>query len=206
MIQQVNLYQDALKQSQKKPVLNHYIYGLVTLFILLISYSLFLFITVDNTKNKIQQTKQQLSAAESELLGLKTQYPKQQINKLLIQEIAYSEKMLSRISETVHLLNNKSSDTTQGFSRYFSALATQSITEVWLSHIAIHAQDHTISLKGSTYQADKIALSLQKLPAEKIFQGRSFAQLNMTQAEANENLLNFVIKTTDEPVEQEDHD
>jgi len=196
MIQQINLYKDSLKQQQSKPALNSYIYGFAAILFLLLAYSIFTLKSLSHTKNEIQIIKQQITAAEAELIHIKNKYPRPQINTLLTQEISHAEIMLGSLSQVVHLLNDKDADTTQGFSRYFSALATQSIPEVWLTNININSQDHTLSLQGSTYQAEKIAHFLQKLPNEAVFQGRSFAQLIMTQAEKNEDQLNFVINST----------
>ncbi len=207
MIQQVNLYKGILKQKEKQPVLKNYLYGLLAIIIILTSYSLFLLVDINNTKNTITTTNQQLIEAEFEVQHLRVKFPKKPINKLLIQELSHSQKMLSNLSQVVHLLNDKTSDQTQGFSLYFSALARQSITDIWLTTISINSLNNTISLQGSTYKPESTAIFLQKLHHEKVFQGRAFTKLVMSQSEKDENLLNFIIDTTIEPEEdQQSHD
>jgi len=206
MIQQVNLYKGSLKPSQTKLASNTYLFSLIGMLILLAAYSVFLLLELNNTKSDIEQAKQQLILAESRVQALKTEHPKQEINKLLSQEVSRSQQIFNSFSQVVGLLSDEKSDQTQGFSRYFSALARQSIADVWLTNIAIHAQDHTINLTGSTYQAEKIAVFLQKLHHEPSFQGRSFAKLIISQAEEVENQIDFAINTVDESLEQENHD
>jgi len=207
MIQQVNLYKDSLKQGQSSaPSINNYIYGLVAIIILLVTYSIFLFSALNTTKSSIQLTKQQLTEAESKIQFLSVQYPKQQLNKLLPEEISHSQKKLSNLTQVINQLTDNTTDMTQGFSRYFIALARQSIPKVWITGISVNGDQHTIDIKGSTYQAENTAVFLQKLQNEKIFQGRTFAKLLITQSDKSNNQLNFIINTSDELLAKKDND
>jgi len=116
---------------------------------------------------------------------------------------------LGDLSQVIHLLSNKKSDQTQGFSRYFSALARQSIADVWLSGIHINADQQSIVLKGSTFYPGKTPVFLQNLQNEAVFKGKSFAKLEMIQAEKNNSQINFTISTFVEKtdaLEQKSHD
>ncbi len=206
MIQQVNLYQDILKPAQTKPLINAYIYSLIAMTISLLGYSIFLYMDLSNIKNDIQTAKQQLTEAESNVQKLRIQYPARQINKMLVQEISRSENILNSLTQVIHLLTDKTSDQTQGFSRYFSAFARQSTAKLWLTKFAINSKPHTLDIQGSTYQVDKTALFLQKLHHEPIFQGHSFAKLSMTQAKENDGQIDFIISTMNEPLKREDND
>ena len=206
MIQQVNLYQEILKQNPSRPVINRYILGLSVILLVLIGISIYLAVDFNNTKNNLQQSKQQLIEAETRVQLLQVRYPKQQINTLLTQEITRSQNILTSLSRVIHLLSDKKSDQTQGFSRYFSALARQSISDVWLRTIYINGQTNNFKLEGSTYIAEKIPVFIQKLRNESVFQGKHFEQLKMSQAEESENQIDFTVSSTTEPLEQENHD
>jgi len=207
MIQQVNLYKDTLKQRQSRThPINTYFYGLIAVIFLLIAYSSFLFSGLNTTKNNIQLTKEQLTDIESKILLLSIQHPKQQLNKLLPKEITHSQNKLNNLTQVISQLTDKTSDMTQGFSRYFIALARQSIPQIWLTRININGDQHTIDIKGSTYQAKNTAIFLQKLQNERVFQGRSFAKLLITQSDRSNNQLNFIINTSDELLAKKDHD
>jgi len=205
MIQQVNLYQEIL-QSRSRPVINPYILGLTVITLVLIGISVYITVDLNNTKNSLQQAKQQLKKAETRVQLLQAQYPKQQINTLLTQEISRSQNILASLSRVIHLLTDNESDQAQGFSRYFSALARQSIPDVWLRTIYINAQTNNLELQGSTYTAEKIPVFIQKLHNESVFQGKHFEKLIITQSKESENQIDFTVSSTTEPLEQENHD
>ena len=206
MIQQINLYQDVLKTSRTKPTINSYIFGSVTALIFFLAFSIYLFLEVNTTKNNLQNAKQQLLEAETQVQVLKIKYPEQQINPILAQEVSRLQNILHSLSRVIHLLTDKKSDQTQGFSRYFSALSRQSISDVWLRNIAIEGGKQILTLEGSTFIAEKIPLFIQNLHNESVFQGKKFAKLIMTQDEETENQINFTISTTTEIFERENHD
>jgi len=163
-------------------------------------------VNLNNTKNSLQQAKQQLREAETRVQLLQVQYPKRQMNTLLTQEISRSQNILASLSRVIHLLTDNESDQAQGFSRYFSALARQSIPDVWLRTIYINAQTNNLELQGSTYTAEKIPIFIQKLHNESVFQGKHFEKLIITQSKESENQIDFTVSSTTEPLEQENHD
>jgi len=206
MIQQVNLYQEILQQNQSRPLVKRYILGLTVVMLVLIGLSIFITVDLYSTKNSLQQAKQQLRAAKTRIQLLQVQYPVQQINTLLIQEIKHSQNIIASLSRVIHLLTDKKSDRTQGFSRYFSALARQSIPDIWLTTIYINGKTNTLQLQGSTYIAEKIPVFIQKLHNESVFQGKHFEKLIISQVEEPENQIDFIVSSTTEPLELGNHD
>lgn len=206
MIQQVNLYTDIFKQTKQGSAINAFFYGAVAIISLLVAFSIFLLIALNNTKGNIQVAKQNLIQTESRIQLLQAQYPKQQTNKLLTEELSHYQNKVNNLSHVIQLLSDKASDQTQGFSRYFSALARQSIAEIWLTNISINGIQHNINLQGSTYQPEKVALFLQNLHHEAVFQGQSFAKLVMKQAKENKDQIDFSINSTNELSEQKKDD
>lgn len=202
MIQQINLYQDSLKQGQTKPGVNNMLVGLIIIFVLIVSYSIYLFLDLNDTKKSLVLAKQQLTEAETQVRLIQVKYPRQQINQLLTQEISRSLNMLTSLSRVIQVLTDKNSDQTQGFSRYFTALARQSIADIWLRGIVINGQTHSLIIQGSTYNPEKIAVFLQKLHHESVFRGRIFARLIMAEEENTENQINFTVSTTAKILEQ----
>lgn len=206
MIQQINLYQDILKQNQTKPVINRYFYALSGAILLLIGCSIYLASDLNSTKKTLQQARQQLGDSELRIQLLKAKFPNRQLNPLLEQEILQTQNMLISLSKVIDLLTDNKSDLTQGYSRYFTALARQGIADVWLSNIIMVGEYNSLKLQGSTYKAEKIPVFLQKLNNESVFQGRSFAKLIMTQAKEDEDMIDFTVSTTTEDLEKDDHD
>ncbi len=206
MIQQINLYQNVLKPNQTKPMINRCFFSLIAAILLLIGYSIYLVVDLNSSKKNLQQAKQELSNSELQMALLKVQYPQQKTDPLLVQELSQSQNILNSLSGVIDLLTNNKSDQTQGFSRYFMALARQSIADVWLSQIIMDAEKNMIILKGSTYKDEKIPDFLKKLNKETVLHGRNFAKLSMTQAKDDENLIDFMVSTSTEILEKTIHD
>ncbi len=195
MIQQVNLYRHFAKKKQATPAFNQYLYGLIFATLLLVGFSFYLWVSLKSSQTDLQLAKQNLQNIEKQINLLQQQYPKQTINSRITQEIAEQQKILTSLSQVIHLLNDKDSDQLQGFSRYFSALARQSIVDVWLSKIYINADMQSLLLKGSTFYPGKVPVFLKNLQLEATFKGKSFENLIMLQAEKNPSQLNFTIST-----------
>lgn len=205
MIQQVNLYQDALKKQHPRSAINTFIAGLVALALLLIGFSLYLALDLNDTEKDLLAAKQQLNEAETRVQLAQIQYPTQQVNTLLKQQVSRSQVTFNSLFQVINLLTDTKSDQTQGFSRYFSALARQSIPEVWLSNINIDRQQQSLELQGSSYFAEKIPLLLQKLQYEPVFQGKKFVKLSISQAEESGKQIDFMVSTVTE-LEKDKHD
>ncbi len=206
MIQQVNLYQDALIQVSPRSVINTFFAGLIALTALLIGVTIYLVLESNKVEDNVQKIKQQLGEAKTRLQILQTQYPKQQINGLLKQELDRSQNNFNSLSQVINLLTDTTSDQTQGFSRYFSALARQSMSEVWLSNITINGQQRSLELKGSSYFPGKIPVLLQKLQGESVFQGKRFVKLSVSQTEETDKQIDFMVSTMTEKIERAKHD
>ncbi len=209
MIQQVNLYKNLFDKKQAKPTTNKYLYGLALVILLLIAFSIYLFLDMKDTKNSLQEAKLKLQDTELQINELRMKYPAQRIDEQIIQEISQLQNVLTSLSVVLHLLTDEDSDQTQGFSRYFSAFSRQSIADVWLSNINIDAEKQSLTLQGSTFYPGKTPMFLQNLQHEPIFQGKSFAKLVMSQAEKNKSRIDFTISTTAEESdisEQKIHD
>lgn len=196
MIQEINLYQDTFNTVQSRPVVNNYIYGLLLPLFLLIGFSAYLLFDQNNTSENIKKSQQQLNDTEIEVEQLRIQYPPRQTDPLITEEITRLQNILTSLSQVVYLLSENNSDQTQGFSRYFSALARQNIRDVWLTDIAIDAENNHISLQGSTFNTEKLPEFLQNLHQEPIFKGRTFEKLTVSQAKEKSQQLDFHVSTT----------
>lgn len=198
MIQQINLYQD-IHRLNKSHGLYYYLLAIGSVFLILIVYST---LTVWNTyqlENAVQLKKSNLVETEARLKSLQIQHPKPQINSLLVAEVSRSQNRLNSLTQIAQLLTAKESDQIQGFSKYFHALASQPSNDVWLEEIDINSNDQDISLKGSTFKPEQIALFLQQLQEQPVFHGKTFAKLAIEKSESRPSQVNFTLSTTIKP-------
>lgn len=205
MIQQVNLYEDILRQGQNKFAVNLYWFGLSAIALLLVILSGYLIWHGKNTETQVQQLRQNLQAEQERVKLISAKIPKQELNIQLAGEVAQWQNMLNELTQTMQLLSSKITDQSPGFSNYFQALSNQSIPELWLSALYFDGQQQIISIEGSTFKPEKIPYFLQQLQNESVFNGHSFAKLIMQQSEKISGQIDFKLSTTLEAPNKKDH-
>lgn len=195
IVQQVNLYQDSLKQKQLS--IDFYL-GAVTVFAFFIGFSLINVYLIQNLHNDsriVEQKRKALEGEQARVKLLESTMPKQEINTALVAEFEQWQKKVEVLKQTVAILNNHDTVRSQGFSAYFQALANQPVSDVWLTVIHVDAAQQRINFEGSTFKTAKIPYFLQQLQQEPIFQGRAFAQFQIEKSEQVPNLMNFTLST-----------
>lgn len=205
MIQQINLYQDILKQGKNKSAVNLYWIGLSAVILLFIGLSLHLSSNLKSAETQVQQLRQSLIAGQARLNLLSSKIPKQEIDIKLVAEVAQWQNMLGELTQTYQLLSGRNPDQSPGFSNYLTALSNQAIPEVWLRTLYIDEQQQIINIEGSTFKPEKIPYFLQQLQKEPIFNGRSFAKLIMQKSEKIPDQIDFRLGTTLEAMDNKDH-
>lgn len=205
MIQQINLYQDSLRQGQNKSGINLYWSGLAAIALLLISFSVYLLININNTENQVQQNITLLAAEQESVKLIVAKIPKQEFDPQLASEVGLWQTRLDELAQTQQLLSGNSPDQSPGFSKQFQALSNQSISDVWLRTIYLERQQQIINLEGSTFKPDRIPYFLQQLQKEPVFNGHSFAKLIVQKSENVAKQMDFTLNTTMEALDKKDH-
>jgi hypothetical protein len=205
MIQQVNLYQDVLKQGQNKSGITLYWVGLAAAALLIIGFSGYLIWDTKNIETQVQHLRQDLAAEQTRVTLISSKMPKQEINPQLVAEVAQWQTMLDELTQTLKMLSGQKTDQSPGFSSYFQALSNQSIPDVWLSALYLDGQQQTITIEGSTFKPEKIPYFLQQLQKEPIFNGHSFAKLAMQKSKSMPSQIDFKLSTTVETPDKKNH-
>jgi len=205
MIQQVNLYQDILKQRRNSSSVNPYWAGCSAIALLCACFSGYLIWSLKSTETQIQQLRQDLQAKQAQANLVSAKIPKQDLDAQLAAEVTHWQSMLDELTQTMQLLSDKSKDRSPGFSSYFQALSNQSIPDVWLRALYFDGQQRIINIEGSTFKPEKIPYFLQQLQKESVFNGYSFAKLLMQQSETIPNQMDFKLSTTLDDPEKKDH-
>jgi hypothetical protein len=204
MIQQVNLYQDKLKGPQTSPAFMYYAAGILAVPLLLMLLSFYLLFNINSLKAEVEKTRQQLGAEESRVTSLLARLPKQQNDTGFVEQIKLLQDKLNELSQTLNLLTQQKNAAQQGFSRYFQALAEQSVPDIWLSKIHIIGSRRIINLEGSTYKPEQVPHLLQQLENEPVFHGQTFAKLIMQKSELKSGQIDFKLNTTTDPKDSND--
>jgi hypothetical protein len=140
-----------------------------------------------------QQLEQQLASSSAQLIELQSRFVPQTVDGTLEQELHRTRQRYQSLSEIVEILADDQSDAARGFSRYLTALADQSLRDVWLTRIHIDTAGNVISLKGSTFVPEQIPALLQRLKNSQAFQGRHFASLLIQQNPEQQKQADFSV-------------
>jgi hypothetical protein len=195
MIQQINLFHAALTQNSGVKSLNYYLSGFILVMVLLATYSGFIFWHTSNLQSQLEIRLTEFKKAEKHLQLLQLKYPKQQVNLLLAAEITQAQDKLKAVSKIINLLTDQQTDQTQGFSKYWFALAKQSQKEIWLNKISIEIEPQNLTLEGSTFEPETVASLLQGLQNEAVFQGKNFTTLSMQESQSQLDQIDFTLST-----------
>jgi len=195
MTQQINLYQELVQEKKAGLNKQSYIIGGSLLLLLVLCYCAWQEWQVHQLKAELHVKQAQLSTEVTDLSLIQLQYPKQEINPLLVNELDRLQNISASLERVVAMLSDQKSDKNTGFSAYFTALAEQSINTIWLTKISIDTETNAIHLQGSTYLPDTLPQLIKLLNKEAAFKGRYFAHLHMQASESNAKQINFTIST-----------
>ena len=193
MIQQVNLYQQGGKDQH--PLANPYMLTVMAAVLIMMLVSGLEMSALKTDRQQAGLLQNQLQQAQTHLHQLQAEYPNQQIDSVLNQELQQTQSYYQNLSQLLELLADNRSDRSKGFSRYLSALAEQADSNVWLTGIRINSEKDSIGLKGSTYMPEQIPLLLQRLQNSSVFKGRHFAKLSIAQSPENPEQIDFSVSS-----------
>jgi Tfp pilus assembly protein PilN len=89
-------------------------------------------------------------------------------------ELAALNQRLAEQQKIVELLQDKPPGSTQGFSRYLSALARQRHPGVWLTSISVNGTQEALELRGQSFDAQRVPEYLAALTREAALNGQRF--------------------------------
>lgn len=204
MNQQVNLYTDAFRPPKIILPLSHIVaLGVATLFLLIVvTFAVQASLASDREALVAQQSKAEnmatrLAAMEEEV-SLRVQDESLVQANLRLREKIKARKDMMKMLESLVL-----GDEQDTFSSIMIALARQTSKDLWLKHIQVGASGQTMTLKGTTLNANAVPAYLQRLRSESTFVGRNFTLFNLNVDEDRKNRVHFEL-TSELSSEQKD--
>lgn len=195
MMQQVNLYQPAVRKRWKLFSIQ------MTLSIALAMLVLLMAVYYSGYRNQqeivvnLQKTKLQEEAQLARMAELQTKlHPKSQSQQMEQKLDLLKAERQQKYRVLNHLQDQRISNTA-GFSTYFEALAKQRMPELWLTRIRVHDGGEQMLLDGSALQADLVPEYLQRLATEAAYKGRVFQTFTITRPEEEAWHIDFSIGT-----------
>jgi hypothetical protein len=186
MAQQINLYNPIFLQQKKHfsavtmlQALGLLLGGILAFYGYALSESSKLTRVADDTRKQLQ--------AQSEQIGKFTrEFSPQGQSKQLDEELARTRARLKQREELLTMLRTGGLGNTDGFARYLSALARQTVDGVWLTGFTIGGDEAVLQLSGRVLHPDLVPAYLRALNREEVMRGRRISEMRLTAREEKE--------------------
>jgi hypothetical protein len=122
----------------------------------------------------------ELSERRARVLRISKEFSPQGRNKQLEDEVVRVEGILRRRQELLSELKTGAGGNVEGFSRYLSALARQSIQGVWLTSIAFGGQANELVIKGRALNGELVPPYVSSLGKDPALAGRPVSALQLS--------------------------
>lgn len=130
-----------------------------------------------------EQTGQQLKAQSAQVVRLTQEFSPQGRSKMLTDEVARATVRLKQREDMLSVLRTGGLGNTDGFARYLSAFARQSMGGVWLTGFTIGGDEAELLVTGRVLHPDLVPAYIRALNREDVMRGRRVAELRLTARE-----------------------
>lgn len=194
-MQQINLYQDALRTPQQRVTLSQVAIAAGVMLLLLGAGTGGQAWWLHRETRLLERAQQQQVQLTQKIDRLSQQIAQSENDTELKKTISDKENELQNKQYVLQALSGKQFGNTHGFAAQFTGLARQHISGVWLTGLYIHAGGEKLNLQGSTYKADLVPRYLQRLAQEPSFKGIEFQTFLMQRADKSSQ-IDFDLRST----------
>lgn len=198
MRQQINLYQDILK-DKTQPLQSRQarlVLLLVVLCIILIAF--FSYFQNSRLHKQAEALRQQNAQAEEQLAELERLYPPPVENVLLAEKVRQLELDLAGQKITLKYFEERDDKSNMKILSSLEKLAQNPFAGVWLRRIAISHGGKGVSLTGSGVDAERLPDYLQMLSDSQVFDGQLFERLKIQRLQEKEDRVDFLLESLPE--------
>lgn len=184
MTQYINLYTAALREARPFPAASHVALACLVAAAIVFGWSRVAVSRAGDLAGQIRALDARLAAEREQITALGRTLGNRKPDAALAAALGASEARLARRQEVLALLENGSIGTTAGFADVLRGFARQSMPGLWLTGFDVAAGGAELTINGRALDAELVPKYIRRLNAEKVFQGRSFAALKLTPAQA----------------------
>lgn len=192
-LQQVNLYQDELKEIKLKYSFEILLKLSVAIVIVLSLVGGFKYYQLKYEEINLAETKKRSNALKTE--KQKIEKSKGKKDAALAAKITEKTRELANKQKVVQVLSQDEFGNANGFSGYLGGLARQRLEGLWLTHLSLSGGGSNIVLNGSTLKAELLPKYLQRLSSETAFSGITFQKFVMGRDDSKKRRLNFTLQS-----------
>lgn len=128
-------------------------------------------------------TGRQLKAQSEQVIRLTQEFSPLGQSKMLADEITRNTARLNQREELLNVLRTGGLGNADGFARYLSAFARQTVPGVWLTGFSIGGDESVLLVNGRVVHPELVPAYIRALNREDVMRGRRVAELRLTARE-----------------------
>ena len=137
----------------------------------------------DHVEQAAERQTTSLKLAQEKLTALAKVAAQTKPNPQIATELASARELLKGREEVMRLLEGGMIGSTGGFAEYLRGFARQTTEGLWLTGFTIGAGGEEMEIRGRMTNPAALSEYIRRLNHERVFQGRSFAALNIRRTE-----------------------
>lgn len=182
MSQQLNLFNPVFLRQKKYFSARTMAQALCIVLVALVAVHAFQRVQLAQLERQLADADRQLEEARKQLAQFAAE-GKRSPSRLLDDEIARLDAQVKAQEAFIEHLDSGALGAVEGFSRYLTALARQSLAGVWLTGFAASGADGPLAIRGRLLRPELMPAYIRMLNREEALRGRSFAELRLTARE-----------------------
>lgn len=181
MSQQINLFNPVFRQQKKYFSSTTLVQALGVICLACALLAIDAFLRLRSLQTQAAAADAVLLRKEEQLAQYRVQFPARIKDGALAAQIVQAQGELTMLQNASLVLSGGALGDSNGFSRYFAALARQRVDGLWLTNVTIADGGARIGVEGNVFQASQVPRYIARLGTEPAMQGKSFETLEIAQ-------------------------
>lgn len=174
MRQQINLHQPIFRRERKSFSAVSVAATLGVVAVVLTAFSAYTARSVDSLQKQVAQLTEQQAQQQAQLLKVGELHSRTARRSDVEARVKALTASLSERTQALQVLQSGAAGQTSGFAARMEALARRHIDGLWIDGLAMSGTQSTISISGSSVNADIVPAYLRSLSGEAVLNGTRF--------------------------------
>jgi Tfp pilus assembly protein PilN len=174
MRQQINLHQPIFRRERKRFSAVSVATALGVVAVALTAFSAYTARSVDGLQKEVAQLTEQQAQQQAQLLKVGELHSRTARRSDVEARVKALAASLSERTQALQVLQSGAAGQTSGFAARMEALARRHVDGLWIDGLAMSGTQSTISISGSSVDADIVPAYLRSLSSEAVLNGTRF--------------------------------
>lgn len=174
MRQQINLHQPIFRRERKSFSATTVATVLGLVVVVLAGFSAYTTRSVDSLQQQVAQLTEQQEHQQAQLLKVGELHSRTARRSDVEARVKALSASLSERTQALQVLQSGAAGQTSGFAARMEALARRHVDGLWIDGLAMSGTQSTISISGSSVDADIVPAYLRSLSSEAVLNGTRF--------------------------------